>query len=84
MKPHLRNLRKGQLVWAIVEENIAKSEVIINFNGDLVRVLNLSARILRAGQRVNLKVDCVHPLKLKLMPSVISSKRNSRNLDVTI
>ncbi len=84
MKQHVRNLRKGQAVWAIVEENIALGEAIINFNGDLVRVLNMSQRKLRAGQRVNLRVESVHPLKLKLMPSVTIDKNKSLGIDVTV
>lgn len=67
MKPHLRSLRKGQEVWAVVEETIALNEIIINFSGDLLRVQNKTERNFRVGQRVLLQVHAVAPLKLKLI-----------------
>jgi cold shock CspA family protein len=84
MKPHLRNLRKGQRVWALVEENIAHGEAIINFSGDLIRVLNLSEKSLRPGQRVHLEVESVRPLKLKLITKTPRYREPSQNLDVTV
>jgi len=81
MKPHLRSLRIGQKIWALVEEVMAQNEVVINFGGDLVRVLNMSSRILRAGQRVLLEVQTIQPLQLKLVSR--SQRPTARNLDVT-
>ena len=82
MKPYLKNLRLGQRVWALVEENIAQGEVIINFSGDLVRVLNQSLRPLRVGQRVLLQVEAISPIQLRLINKAAESFSN--NLDAMI
>ncbi len=66
MKPTLRSLRQNQ-VWAVVVEVIAQNEIIINFSGDLVRVQNQTERVLRAGQRVLVRIEEMNPLKLKLI-----------------
>jgi hypothetical protein len=85
MKPSLRSLRKNQQVWAIVEECLVQNEVIINFSGDLVRVKNQTDKNLRAGQRVLVLIEELHPLKLKLV-SPKEQRRSSypRSLDVEV
>jgi len=84
LRPHLRSLKKGQEVWAVVEEIIALNEVIINFSGDLVRVQNKTEKNFRVGMRVLLQVHGVAPLKLKLVMGD-SSQRSSKNaVDLTI
>ena len=83
MKPTLRSLRKGQEVWAVVEENLARDEVLINFNGDLVRVQNKTERIFRVGQRVLLQVRSVEPLKFSLITR-LSQHRASSAIDLSI
>ena len=77
MKPSILSLKKGQRLWAIVEETIAGNELIINFSGDLLRVLNSSVRNFRAGERVQLEVETLSPLQLKL---VAARSRSSQSL----
>jgi hypothetical protein len=83
MKPSLRSLRRGQEVWALVEETIEGGEVVINFSGDLVRTENLTGKTLRPGQRVLLVVDSIHPLKLRLINRRAVSRSPGR-FDLTI
>ncbi len=83
MKPHLRSLKKGQEVWAVVEETIALNEIIINFSGDLLRVKNQTERNFRVGQRVLLSVHGVAPLKLKLIVRY-GKEKSSRVIDLSI
>lgn len=82
MKPHLRSLKKGQEVWATVEEVLAGEELLINFSGDLVRVQNKTLRPFRVGQRVLLQVQSILPLKLRLV--VMSPRPQSSGVDVSI
>jgi hypothetical protein len=81
-KAHLRSLKRGQQVWAIVQESIAQNEVIINFSGDLIRVQNQTQKPFRVGQRVLLKVESLQPLQFRLVTRTHSEMSNS--LDVTI
>jgi hypothetical protein len=80
----LRHLRVGQEVWAVVEENIAGGEAIINFTGDLVRVQNLTEKPLRPGQRVLLQVQALKPLKLKIVVRRASQPFSRQKLDLSI
>ncbi len=84
MKPHLRSLKKGQQVWALIDDVIANEELIINFGGDLVRVQNKTERVLSSGQRFLLQVESVSPLKLKLLFKPLSGHRSNTHLDLSI
>lgn len=81
MKPRVNSLRDGQQLWAIVEENIAGGELIVNLSGDLIRVRNESSKKLSPGQRVLLAVEKTRPLEFKLI-----ERKRPRNftLDVEI
>ena len=83
MKPHLRSLKRGQEIWALVEESMAGDELIINFSGDLVRVKNKTLRPFRVGQRVLLQVQSIFPLKLKLVVMNLRPRSNS-GVDISI
>jgi hypothetical protein len=82
LKPRLKLLRRGERIWAIVEEVQSLNQVVINFSGDLIRVSNESDRIFRVGQRVLLQVENVHPLQFKIITK--TSLELSRSLDVSI
>jgi hypothetical protein len=83
MKLNLRSLKKGQEIWAIVEESIAGEELVINFSGDLIRVQNKTDRKFRSGQRVLLQIQTLQPLKLKLLLRTLKT-RSPHSLDVSI
>ena len=83
MKPQIYLLKAGQRVWAIVEETMAEGEVLINYNGDLVRVVNSTEKNFRSGERVQLEVEGLSPLRFKLVQ--LSPRRpNGTRLDCTI
>lgn len=84
MKPVLRNLKLGQQVWAVVEEVIAQNEVVINFSGDLLRVKNQTNKNLRPGQRVQVQIEEIFPLKLKLVEQRLRSEIFPRQIDLEI
>lgn len=85
MPPHKRLLKKGQQVWALIEENIALNEVIVNFGGDLIRVRNETMGKLRVGQRVLLHVVKTGPLEFRLVNLVETrSAMRRKELDVMI
>ena len=82
MKLSLRSLKKGQEIWAIVEESNAGEELIINFSGDLIRVQNKTDRKFRSGQRVLLQIQTLQPLKLRLL--LRSLKTRTHSIDVSV
>ena len=84
MKPILGDLRRGQEIWAIVEENLEAGEMVVNFSGDLIRVGNETSKIFRCGQRVLLKVESTSPLAFKLIAPAAGHRQSRRSLDVNI
>ncbi len=69
MKFVLPQLKVDQRIWALVEEVVQQQELIVSFQGDLVRVSNQSERRFRPGQRIQLVVASTNPLGFKLMES---------------
>ena len=82
MKKVVPHLQLNQKVWALVEELIS-NDLIVNFQGDLIRVGNLSGRRFRPGQRIQLQVSSISPLGFKLLESREQSRIISR-LDISI
>jgi hypothetical protein len=78
MKPRISSLKLGQKVWATCEEVRPNQEILVNFEGDLLRVQNHSSRQLRVGQRLQLHVESTHPLKFRL----VEAKRLQFGIDV--
>ena len=79
-KPNLIILQVGQLIWATVEELQMGNDLLVNYQGDLLRVHNQSHAEFRAGQRVRLEVMATVPLEFRLRP--VSS--HHARLDVEI
>lgn len=67
MKPNIQALKARQKVWATVEEVLDESEILVNFDGDLLRVSNQSSRHFRTGQRIQLLVESIRPLQFRLV-----------------
>lgn len=67
MKTHIYSLRLGQKVWATIEEVLDEKEILVNFDGDLLRVGNHSTRRFRSGQRIQLHVESINPLQFRLV-----------------
>jgi hypothetical protein len=84
MKPQIRSLRHGEKVWALIEEVLEGSELMVNFSGDLIRIFNGSDRTFRAGQRVLLMVENLEPLKFKLITRQTFANGHASSLDINI
>ena len=69
MKFVIGALRKGDIVEAEVVEIISATAVIVNFSGDLVRIVNETGRALRVGEKYEVRVTGVHPLRFQLPAS---------------
>lgn len=82
MKKIVPHLQLDQKVWALVEE-LVSNDLIVNFQGDLIRVGNQSGRRFRPGQRIQLQVTSIAPLGFKLLETREPSKIISR-LDISI
>lgn len=82
MKRIVPHLKLEQKVWALVEE-IISTDLIVNFQGDLIRVGNQSGRRFRPGQRIQLKVIAISPLSFQLLESR-QSRQTILGLDISI
>lgn len=81
MKKIVPHLKLEQKVWALIEE-INGTDLIVNFQGDLIRIGNQSGRRFRPGQRIQLLVTGIQPLSFKLLESRMI--RTNSNLDISI
>lgn len=81
MKHLIPNLKMGQKVWATIEEILDANEMIVNFDGDLLRVGNQSQRNFRVGQRIQLNVESLNPLQFKL---VETKRLNFQGLNIEV
>lgn len=79
MKFTLPQLKVSQRVWALIEEVVGREDLIVSFQGDLIRVQNQSQRRFRPGQRIQLVVASTDPLGFRL----IDSKRTF-GLDINV
>jgi hypothetical protein len=85
MKFVLNKLQPGDRVWGIVEEVLpvvhGEAQVLMNFHGDLCRVSNDTRRILKVGDRVEVIVRAVAPLRFQL---ATDSHIGFRRLDLSV
>ncbi|HRO67426.1 MAG TPA: hypothetical protein PL182_07670 [Pseudobdellovibrionaceae bacterium] len=63
MKNVIPTLKTGDRLQAEIIECLSATELICSFEGDLLRVQNLSATPLKPGQQIHLKVLSTNPLK---------------------
>ena len=80
MKLNISSLRMGQKVWATIEEVLDEKEILVNFDGDLLRVGNKSSRRFRTGQRIQLHVESLEPLHFRL----VEAKRLEFGINIEI
>jgi hypothetical protein len=83
VKDALRGLRVGESVFARIAELLPGDELLISFDGDLLRVHNETRRALRVGDEVTLIVKAVKPLRFQLALERSEQRRKGR-LDVSI
>jgi hypothetical protein len=81
VKTHLRRLRIGEQVKAQVRECFAGGDILVEYSGDLVRVLNQTKAIFKTGQTLQLRVIAVEPLAFQLKAS---ADFDSRKIDVSV
>lgn len=79
MKFIIPTLTVGQMLRAQVQEIQFDRSIIVNFRGDLLRVVNDTKKRLEKGQWVVLKVTGTHPLKFQLQAT---DRRNFLSLKV--
>jgi hypothetical protein len=81
MKKIVPHLKLDHKVWALVEE-VNGTNLIVNFQGDLIRVGNQSGKRFRPGQRIQLLVVSIQPLGFKLLES--RGSKTTLRLDINI
>lgn len=84
MKQTLPQLVVDQKVWAIIEEVMTNQDLIVSFQGDLIRVQNQSGRNFRPGQRIQLKVTAVVPLAFQLIDAKSPNASYYSKLDLSV
>lgn len=60
------NTCEGERIKAEVEEVLSKQNLIVSYDGQLLRVMNSSSRIFKKGDRLDLVVVKKEPLELQL------------------
>lgn len=83
MKPFIRTWIVGQRVQGRVTEQLPSGELIISFDGNLLRVSNESGQKVAAGDTVDLQVASQNPVTLKLATK-LRSRRSPGHFDVSI
>ena len=66
MKFTIPNLKLGETIKGIVDDVLPGNELLINFNGDLIRVSNETRKPVKRGQLIELIVTAVSPLQFRL------------------
>lgn len=83
MKFVLRNLKVGESLKGCVEEMHPNGEILISFQGDLLRVQNQTGRRFHLGDSVQLIVKAVNPLRFQLLPDSEEMRRRGK-IDVSV
>lgn len=65
-KAFLTSLKKGQILHATVEDVSSLTGILLNFQGDLLRISNLTGQIISKGQGVRLQVMNLDPLQFQV------------------
>ena len=74
MKFVVQDLHFGDVIEVHVSELLSESEVIMSFQGDLLRVQNQSRLRLEVGQKLSCRVSAVNPLRFEIMQAPPSFK----------
>lgn len=69
----------GQVIEGTVEEINRDDSLIVNFAGDLLRVVNRSGMRVSVGSSVSLVVTGIQPLKFQLQPTSHFAQANHIN-----
>ena len=83
MKFRLPYLKLGETVRGQVVEILASNEIIINFDGDLVRVGNETNAKVRVGDRIDLIVTALQPLQFRLAIHPEPRQKRLHRLDIS-
>lgn len=62
----LSSLKKGQILHAVVEDISSTTGVLLNFQGDLLRISNLTGQMISKGQSIRLQVRNLSPLEFQV------------------
>jgi hypothetical protein len=74
----LYTLKVGDGVEARVTERLANGDLIVSFDGDLLRVCNETRRQYRVGDTVSLIVRAINPLRFSSLPPAEETHRTGR------
>jgi hypothetical protein len=76
-------LKVGDTLRGRVAELLSREELIISFQGDLLRVSNETRLSLNVGDEVTVTVQALQPLRFRLMPERQDQRRRGR-LDLSV
>lgn len=65
----LRALEKGQILHARVEEVTSSTEVLCNFQGELLLIFNHTGRFIKKDDPITLQVKSLSPLQFQIFES---------------
>lgn len=62
----MHSLEKGRILTAVVEDISSTTGILLNFNGDLLRISNLTGQQIEKGQTLKLQVKSTAPLEFQI------------------
>lgn len=75
MKFTVPHFRTGDLIEGIVEEVMRDQQLVVSFQGDLIRVKNVSVREFKKGDSLMLVVSSISPLQFQLFQEAETRQR---------
>jgi hypothetical protein len=83
MKAVISNLKLGESLGGTISEVLPGGDVLISFNGDLLRVHNDTTRLLKVGDPVTVIVRAIKPLRFQLIDQRADQRRKGKlNLSI--
>lgn len=65
----LKSLERGQILTAVVEEVSSQTELLCNFQGELLLIFNRTGSPVKKGDPIRLQVQSVNPLRFEVFSS---------------
>lgn len=78
VKQKIKHLKRGDHIEGRITEIQPDSNLLIYFEGDLLRVENKTHQIFKVGQVISLYVTTVHPLSFRLL------SQNQSHIDISV
>jgi hypothetical protein len=83
LKQFIGTWKIGDRVTGRVTEQLSTSELIISFNGDLLRVANETKQDFAIGQYVELMIATLNPITFRVAPPRLRARQTGK-MDISV